>query len=270
MQRLHIDDLVGHVLEQEEWVQLNIPAIAPADKIYEVGPDRIYARREGVLLMPVRESPEALENIRQVLGSTMFSAQYQQEPVPLEGNLIHRDWLQYYDGLPLTSDRYRIVQSWDTASKSGELNDYSVCTTWAINEQECYLLDVLRKRLDYPELRRAVVAQAKKHAVNDILIEDKGSGSGLIQDVKYDTPYRAIAIMPKDDKVTRLRIVSAHIEAGYVQFPKRALWLDEFVLEVLQFPHARHDDQVDSMTQLLGWVRQRRGVRMQVSKLKGF
>lgn len=106
----------------------------------------------------------------------------------------------------------------------------------------------MRKRLDYPELKRAVVAQAKKHAVNDILIEDKGSGSGLIQDVKYDTPYRAIAIMPKDDKLTRLSTVSAHIEAGYVHLPKHSSWLDEFVLEILQFPNARHDDQVDSMT----------------------
>lgn len=105
--------------------------------------------------------------------------------------------------------------------------------------------------------------------MNDILIEDKGSGSSLIQDVKYDTPYRAIPITPKDDKVTRLSTVSAHIEAGYVHLPKQASWLDEFVLEVLQFPNARYDDQVDSMTQLLGWVRKRRRGVVGVKRLKG-
>ncbi len=84
------------------------------------------------------------------------------------------------------------------------------------------------------------------------------------------THYRAIPIMPKDDKVTRLSTVSAHIEAGYVHLPKHAPWLDEFVLEILQFPNSRHDDQVDSMTQFLSWVRERRRAVIRVYKLKGF
>lgn len=270
MQRLHIDDLVGHVLQQEDWIQLNIPAIAPADETYKIGPKKTHFRREGELLLPERESREALDNIRRVLGSPLFSAQYQQEPVPLEGNLVRRDWLQFYEELPEHQNQYRIVQSWDTASKGGELNDYSVCTTWAVKKQECFLLDVFRKRMEYPELKRALVSLVEKYGVNDILIEDKGSGTGLIQDVKYDTPFRAIAITPKEDKVTRLSTVSAHIEAGYVHFPKQAPWLDAFLLELLQFPAARHDDQVDSMTQLLGWVRGKRGAAVGIIKLKGW
>ena len=92
----------------------------------------------------------------------MFSAQYQQRPVPLEGNLIRRDWFRFYDHLPDQRLGDRIVQSWDIAMMTGEANDYSVCTTWRMVESDYYLIDVFRGRLPYPDLRRKVASLAAR------------------------------------------------------------------------------------------------------------
>ena len=86
-----------------------------------------------------------------------FAAQYQQNPTPREGNMVKTECLKFYEpgSEPGTFDR--IFQSWDTANKAGELNDFSVCTTWGVKGKDFYLLDVFRKRLNYPELKRKVI-----------------------------------------------------------------------------------------------------------------
>jgi phage terminase large subunit-like protein len=99
---------------------------------------------------------EALEAIKAEVGSLLFSAQYQQRPVPVEGNLIQRSWFLAYDNLPASPSRTRIVQSWDVAMMTGGQNDYSACTTWLTHNNDAYLLHVYRGRLEYPELRRKV------------------------------------------------------------------------------------------------------------------
>src|SRR5947199_10838853 len=91
------------------------------------------------------------------------------------------DWLKYYDSLP---ERFTmILQSWDTANKSGELNDFSVCTTWGVLGNHYYLLDVVRRRLNYPELKRMVRDQERRFEPHTVLVEDKASGTQLIQDL---------------------------------------------------------------------------------------
>src|SRR5215475_9180616 len=112
-------------------------------------------RRVGEILHPERESKDALDRIKAEIGSLQFSAQYQQRPVPLEGNLIRRNWFQYYDHLPHESAK-RIVQSWDIAMMTGDANDFSVCTTWWMIKSNFFLIDVFRARLQYPDLRRTV------------------------------------------------------------------------------------------------------------------
>ena len=134
MQRLHEDDLVGHVLGQEHWEVIRFPAIAEADEVHRIetiwGP-RTFRRQPGEALHPDREPLEVLDRIRRTTGEYNFAGQYQQSPAPLGGGLVKAAWFKRHNekNLPETFDR--IVQSWDTANKATELSDFSVCTTWA-------------------------------------------------------------------------------------------------------------------------------------------
>lgn len=257
-QRLHVEDLTGHLLAKDQgWKHLSLPAIAEIDEDIPIGPAEFYARRRGEVLHEEREPRPILEELRRSLGSFNFSAQYQQCPVPLEGELIKWAWFQYYQELPARAGGDTVVQSWDTANKATELSDYSVCTTWFSHDGHYYLLDVLRKKLLYPDLRRQVIEHAKTFGAATVLIEDKGSGTSLLQDLSYRSMPQVrgvVGITPVQEKVTRMSAQSVMIEAGRVYLPERAPWLDEFRAELLQFPAGRYDDQVDSLSQFLGWA----------------
>ena len=259
MQRLHVDDLVGHVLEKgPSWTHLNLPAIAEVPHEVELGGGMTYKREAGEVLHPEREPIAVLEELKTSMGSQGSSAQYQQTPVLPGGDLIKQDWFRSYAQRPGPRQGDRIVQSWDTASKANKTNDFSVCTTWLIRGSDYYLLDVLRERLEFPDLRRRIISHAKSHKAKAILIEDASSGAALIQDLKHEGTIRPIAIHPDQDKIVRLEAQSAVIEAGHVLLPRSAPWLDDFLLEVLAFPHGRFDDQVDSLSQFLTWAAKRR------------
>ena len=160
MQRLHEDDLAGHLLRQGGWNHLNMPAIALEEETIELGRGGTHVRRSGDILHPERESREALEAIKAEVGSLLFSAQYQQQPVPVEGNLIRRSWFPAYDALPAGLAGTRIVQSWDVAMMTSGRNDYSACSTWLVHKNDAYLVHVYRGRLEYPDLRRKVIGLA--------------------------------------------------------------------------------------------------------------
>jgi predicted phage terminase large subunit-like protein len=263
MQRLHEDDLAGRLLEQGGWYQLDLPAIAVEESVIPIGPGKAITRRIGDVLHSERESGEALDRIKAEIGSLMFSAQYQQRPVPLAGNLIRRDWFSTYDQVPQSSPRDRIVQSWDIAMMTGEANDFSLATTWRMVGADYYLIDVFRGRLPYPDLRRKIASLAEKHGAHTILIEDAGPGMALLQDLQRDPPPRIprpIGQRPEGSKTDRMVAQSAVIEAGHVHLPKQADWLDTFLLELLAFPHGRYDDQVDSLSQFLKWAAMQRFV----------
>jgi predicted phage terminase large subunit-like protein len=256
MQRLHENDLAGHLLGQGDWEHLDLPSIAVDDTVIALGGGRVMIRRLGDILHPQRESKGALDRIKAEVGSLKFSAQYQQRPVPLEGNLIRRDWFRAYEHLPQDSAK-RIVQSWDIAVMTGETNDYSVCTTWHMIKRDYYLVDVFRGRLKYPDLRRKLTSLAAEHGAGTILIEDAGVGIALLQDLRRDPPQgmvRPIGQKPEGSKADRMVGQSAKIEAGHIFLPQEADWLDAFMLELLAFPNGRHDDQVDSVSQFLKWA----------------
>ena len=266
MQRVHVDDLVGHVLENEDWIQVDIPAIGERETRYQIDDDDWYLRKVDEILHPAREDAQSLETTKENLGSYHFSAQYQQCPVPPGGNMIRREWFKTYRDCPDRSTFDLVVQSWDTASKAGELNDYSVCTTWGVIGADYYLLDIVRDRFEYPELKRRVVSEAYRYEADTVLIEDTGSGTSLIQDLRMERKVRPIGRRPRGDKITRMDAQTAKIEAGHVLIPDRASWLADFETEILAFPNGRHDDQVDSMSQFLNWIavrqyRQRRRQR---------
>jgi predicted phage terminase large subunit-like protein len=255
MQRLQVEDLAGHVLAKGGYTHLNLPAVAESDVEIPIGWGDVYSRKAGEPLHPGL-SREVLERIEREIGSFMFSAQYQQQPVPLDGEMIKWRWFQTYDEPPALQERDRIVQSWDTAMTPGTGADYSACTTWLARGNHYYLLDVLRARLDFPSLRARVNTHARQWSAGSVLIESKVSGLSLIQDLRK-TPggVQPIAIPVHKDKVSRLAAVSAMIEARQVFLPKTAPWLDDFRSELLQFPKGRYDDQVDSMSQFLNWRR---------------
>ena len=261
MQRLHEEDLVGHLLRQGAWRHLDLPAIAIEDHVLRIGagPHDLHRRKEGDLLHPKRESRETLERIKVEVGSLAFSAQYQQRPLPIEGNLIKRDWFKRYDAPPQPAPDLRVAQSWDVATTTRQTSNYSVCTTWAMLGKTYYLLDVWRDRLEYPELKRKVISLQAFHGAGTVLIESVGLGLNLVQDLCADSPEsfpNPIGILPEGGKLTRMEAQTAKIEAGQVLLPKDAPWLDVFLSELLAFPHGRHDDQVDSVSQFLAWALQ--------------
>jgi len=252
MQRVHMDDLAGFVTSQsDEWEVLNLPAIAEVDEVIPISDTKIHRRRVGEALSPVREPLSVLEHMKAQLGSDAFSAQYQQMPVPPGGAMIKREWIKRYTELPLQNERSLILQSWDTASKGGPQNDFSVCTTWFIShDRRRYLIDVWRKRVDYPELKAAVRALALRHAANRVLVEDAGAGTSLVQELLGDVDG-ILAVKPDRDKITRMSVVSAKFQSGLVFLPERAHWLADFEAELFAFPGSRHDDQCDSVSQAL-------------------
>lgn len=238
MQRLHQEDLVAEVMEREPWEVLALPAIAVKDEAlpYErMDCPLMYTRKEGRALHPERESIETLKRVRESIGSYNFQSQYQQDPAALEGGLIKREWIHHYEPFALQLARWPyILQSWDTASKSSEMNDYSVCTTWQIIDGKLYLLDVFRQRLEFPSLKRAVLELQQRYQPMKVLIEDRASGTALIQALNSEYVYGIEAYTPPagSDKYMRFAAQALHFESGRVLLPKEAPWLEDYIREI--------------------------------------
>jgi predicted phage terminase large subunit-like protein len=258
MQRLHEDDIIGHLLAQEPWEVLSFPAIAEEDEEHRIetmwGP-RCFTRRRGEALHPDREPLETLEHIRRTIGEYNFAGQYLQSPAPLGGGMVKAEWFKRY-GENERPERFdRIVQSWDTANKATELSDFSVCTTWGVSGKHLFLLGVFRRRLEYPALKRAVREQQSLFDATVVLIEDKASGTQLIQELIEDGCHSVTRYQPTIDKVMRLHAQTGMIDNGFVHIPEDAAWLTEYLHEMTVFPKGKHDDQVDSTAQFLDWFK---------------
>ena len=219
------------------------------------GDARSFTRDRGEALHPAREPLATLDHIRRTIGEYNFAGQYQQSPAPLGGGLVKADWFKRYSERDKPERFERIVQSWDTANKATELSDYSVCTTWGINGRNLYLLGLLRRRLEYPSLKRAVREQQRLYNANVVLIEDKASGTQLIQELIADGCHGVTRYKPEGDKIMRLHAQTAMIENGFVYLPETAPWLAEYLHEITTFPKGKHDDQVDSTAQFLDWFK---------------
>ena len=264
MQRLHDDDLVGNLTADDDhgWTVVNIAAIATEDCSYRISNlrHRMYHHRKvGDLLDPSREPQSVLDEIRRNIGSDRFSAQYQQMPLAPGGNIMRREWLIDYQDAPNLEAADAILQSLDTAGNAEEHNDYSVWTTWAVFADRYYLLDVFRRRLEFPALKQSALSLIKQYQPDIILIENAGTGQSLRQELKAElSQWRRRPFLhkptPRGDKVTRLIGVTAMIEQGRLHIPSTAPWRDDFLKEMLGFPSSRHDDQVDSVVQFLRFM----------------
>ena len=260
MQRLHEDDLVGHVLEQEDWDVVRLPAIAEENETHVIESPyrtRTVCRPIGGALHPAREPLTVLQQLRHTIGEYNFAGQYQQQPAPLGGGMVKAEWFKSYVPGEQPSKFDIVFQSWDTANKSTELSDFSVCSTWGRKNKKFYLLDVLRRRMDYPDLKRAVRQQAERFRPANVLIEDKASGTQLIQELIRDGVYGVTRYEPTMDKVMRLHSITSIIENGFVYLPTESDWLAAYAHELTTFPSGKHDDQADSTSQAFDWLKQR-------------
>jgi predicted phage terminase large subunit-like protein len=259
--RWHEDDLAGRILPKgyngesgmiecndgKTWEVINLPAQAER-------PDDPLGRATGEYIWPEWFDAGHWDTFKR--QSRTWAALFQQRPRPDEGGIFKEAWLRArYGVIPVGADM--CIHSWDTAQKPGELNDPSVLTVWRLGRgvSGYYLQDVWRKQVDYPTLKRTVQAYAERDKPAAILIEDKSSGQSLIQDLRNSTSLPIIAIEPLGDKTFRANEVSAMVEAGLVHLPELAPWLVDYEGEFFGFPLSTHDDQVDSTTQFLKWVR---------------
>ena len=270
MQRLHEDDPTGHFLEKGGWKHLLFPVVAEEDEEWQLKyKDKAFFRKEKELLHPIHESTDVLIRLKKDMGSMNFGAQYMQNSVPVEGNIIKKIWFQYYSELPVTGYKEYVI-SIDTAMKDGANNDWSVCTVWVIHKKIYYLVDVVRKKMNFPDLQYTVKMLLNKYKPRYVLIEDKGSGTSLLQQFKVNRIYGLIPCKPIGSKVERLSSASIAFEQGKVFFPQKNLtWLDILTHELLAFPGCKHDDQVDSVSQLLNWALTKPSGEMIIAKLTG-
>ena len=256
-QRLHEDDMIGHVMAITGFELLSFPAIAQEDEEHVIRTpfgDLKHSRKTGEALHPEREPLEVLEKQRMLLGTEFFAAQYLQSPTPPGGGLIKLAWFNHFD--PAKRPAFtRIIQSWDCAAKTKQMNDYSVCTTWGVTyNKEIYLLHVLRVRLEYPDLRRKMREMAEQYRAGTVLIEDTSAGTQLIQELQREGFARIYAIKPKGEKAMRMVAQTPMIEAGRVYIPNDAPWMPDYLHELAMFPKGKTDDQVDSTSQALAHI----------------
>lgn len=247
--RWHSDDLAGWLLREhasENWVVLNMPAIAEENDV--------LGREPGEALWPEAYPLETLQTIRTAIGSYEWNAQYQQRPVSAEGSIVKHEWLRKYDTSKDLPQFQKIVLSCDTAFKATELADPTAILVWGVTKNEYYLLDVLCRRMEFHELKRAITMMYQKWSASACLVEDRSSGQSLIQEFKRISPIPVIPIKTMNvDKVTRFSSVSHYFESGAVLLPTAAPWLIDYESQITSFPYDKHDDMVDATSQFLIW-----------------
>jgi predicted phage terminase large subunit-like protein len=253
-------DPMGWILQQAGWKVLHLPAISEKDDP--------LGREIGQALWPSHYPVEALEQIRGDVGPRVFQCLYQGNVSASQGTIFKRDWFRHYQQPPESFKR--IVQSWDTAFKTGATNDPSVCATIGEAQNGFYLLSLYREKVEFPELKRQVAQQADAWQPSEIYVEDKASGQSLIQELKLATSYPVIAIKVDRDKETRASATTGYYEAGRVFFPEGAAWLADLEDELASFPNGLHDDCVDAISQALNRMRDSGGVLGLLEAIKDF
>ncbi len=249
--RWHVDDPIGRMKNElgEKLRIVSYPAIAVQDEKY---------RKEGEPLFPEHKSLEFLLAQKKIMSTVGWEALYQQNPQIIGGNIIKGKWFGRYAQLPLL--KYRMIFA-DTAQKTAERNDYSVFQCWGLGKEDgkMYLIDQIRGKWEAPELKRRAIEFWNKHKAVDrykfghlreMKVEDKASGTGLIQELKWPAGIPVHGVERVTDKLTRVMDVVGYIESGHVMLPESAPFTNDFVAECEAFTaddSHMHDDQVDPM-----------------------
>ena len=255
-QRLHHEDLIGHVLATEPnlWEHLMIPMqFEPARRFTTLLGWTDPRVAENELMFAERFPIEIVAQERQRLGNSAFAGQLQQRPVAAEGELFKRGCLQMLtpDALPRCS---QIVISLDTAFSEKQTADYSVAIVMGQHERGVVILDIVRGRYAYPQLKAISIELAAKWRPSAVIVENKASGQSLVQSLRQETSLPVRAIEVDRDKVSRAHSCTATWESGRVFAPIGATWLEDFEWELYSFPKAPHDDQTDAFVQALRYL----------------
>lgn len=235
--RWHWDDLIGRIIkgdkEKHRWKIIYYKAL----------------NDQGESLDPQRWPLDELLLKREEVGSRVWESLYQGNPTADEGAIIKKDWIGRYQTLP--PGILYLIQSWDTAFKSGEKNDFSVCHTYAVTVYGLYLVGRYRAKPEFPDLVRAAKAQYAEFSPKYVLIEDKGSGQSLLQVLAKETRIPAIPIpVPNGEgKIIRVEQATPYLESRRLFVPDWAPWTDDVISEWTSFPLGTHDDEVDAMIQ---------------------
>jgi len=204
---------------------------------------------------------EELESVKATLPVGKWNAQWMQQPTSEEGALIKREWWQKWEEDELPDVTY-VIQSYDTAFSKKETADYSAITTWGIfypeegGKPNLILLDAIKERLEFPELRRAALEQYKYWEPDMVIIEQKASGTPLTHELRQmDIPVQTFTPNRGNDKHVRVNTCAPLFEAGLIWAPDTR-FAEEVVEECASFPYGDHDDLVDSMTMAVMRFRQ--------------
>lgn len=263
--RWHQDDIIGRLVRNAEdgngdkFTVINYPAIAEHDEPH---------RKQGEALHPERFSLERLLSIQKTIGSRDWAALYQQRPVPDGGAVFKLDAFRRWSDTNLPPKFDRLIGSWDLTFKDSKSSDYVVGQIWGTKGIDYYLLDQVRGQWDFTKTLDMFIQLAQKwSSVNRWLIEDKANGSAIISILKRHI-HGVTAITPTESKLERAYSVTPMIECGNVYIPESAPWLPALEDELLSFPAGAHDDQVDSMTQALNYLREKAPLKISDNNLK--
>ena len=248
--RWHEDDLSGRVIREENNVEVvNIPV--------EAEEDDILGRNVGDALCPeIGKNNEWLKMFKESYrkdpnggGTRAWNALYMGRPTSAEGNVFKRDWWQYYDKLP---DKIPLIGiSVDATFKDSDTSDFVAIEVWGKLNGDYYLIDLIKRRMNFPETLKAIRYMADKYPEkHSILIEDKANGSAIISMLKHEIGG-IIAITPQESKEGRANAITGIVEGGNVYLPQYADFTGEFVEEFASFPNGVHDDLVDACTQFI-------------------
>ena len=252
MTRWAVDDLTGRLVKAQsepkadKWNVIEFPAILPNDKP----------------VWPEYWSKEDLDSVKASISTKNWNAQYMQDPTSEEGAIIKREWWQDWDRDYLPK-LLHVIQSYDTAFSKKETADYSAITTWGIFEpvegyEKCILLlDAMKGRYDFPDLKNVAIEQYKYWEPETVIIEAKASGQPLIHELRR-AGIPVIDYVPARgrDKHTRINSCAPVFESGMVFAPLDEHFAQEVIEECAAFPNGQYDDYVDSMTQAVLRYRQ--------------
>ena len=259
-QRLHEEDLVGWALEHGDWYHLNLPGIAVEDQAVPLPRGIVWQRRKGDLLCPALAPQSVYDWWKQSMTAQDFEAQIQQDPGSAGGGLVDWAWFGTYDERPPRSFFEKVVQSIDLASSDASTHSsWSVGMTWGYREGYWYLLDLFRVKEPFKEQFDRVVAWHRQWRTDALLIE-RASNGGPLYELLRDARLPGLIRLPKPtvSKRARLDAATIHLRTGKFLLPAAAAWLTPLRRELIGFPDATSDDQVDALTQFVNWTFEKR------------
>ena len=264
------NDMIGQLLENEKnvsekgrenWTIVDLPALYEEDgdrpKLPEHCPTITDWREEpGEALCPQRYDVDALERIREAVGSRDFASLYQQRPAPEGGNMFSPDWWQYYSYDTPLPDFQRVMLSVDATFTATSKSDYVVGAVVGQAGSQFYLLDLVREKLDVVGTMAMIARMYKRHQLNGTVIELAASGYAVHQMMQKKVPG-LVGFRPEKSKESRAAGCVPVVEAGNVYLPASATWLDAFISEFSLFPASKNDDMVDALVMAINYMSQR-------------